>query len=196
MIQIGQGLQVRNRTIKRGSQLSYNVSIGESSNLCILGIIIFLGSYLAFLLVRFWCLSCSTWQDQVHRKRISYGKLLAFWVLEFLRVVLQLRDNTFHHLVFKRESGFHRKTKRHQRGTWEVRNLGEDDWSRGDNQSDLKPGKRVTPILVLKVLQKKVLILDMSLLYLREENSISKYFLQQRYRYVAFSMPKSLVFKN
>ena len=42
-------------------------------------------------------------------------------------------------------------------GTWEVRNLGEDDWSRGDNQSDLKEGKRGIPILVLlKVLQKKV----------------------------------------
>ena len=72
---------------------------------------------------------------------------------------------------------FSEETKRHQRGTWEVRNLGEDDWSRGDNQSDLKEGKRVTPILVfLKVLQKKVLHLDMSLLYLREENSISKCF--------------------
>ena len=55
--------------------------------------------------------------------------------------------------------------------------MGEDDWSRGDNQSDLKEGKRGIPILViLKDLQKKVLNLDMSLLYLREENSISKCF--------------------
>ena len=43
-------------------------------------------------------------------------------------------------------------------GTWEVQNLGEDDWSRGDNQSNLKEGKRGIPILVLlMVLQKKVL---------------------------------------
>ena len=70
--------------------------------------------------------------------------------------------------------------------------MGEDDWSRGDNQSNLKEGKRGIPILVLlKVLQKKVLNLDMSLLYLIEENSISKCFLQQRYRDVVFSMSES-----
>ena len=47
------GLLDRHRTIKRGSRLSFSVSVGESSNLCILAFIIFLGSYLAFLLVRF-----------------------------------------------------------------------------------------------------------------------------------------------
>ena len=40
---------------------------------------------------------------------------------------------------------FPEKTKRHQRGTWEVRNLGEDDWFRGDNQSDLKEGNKGYP---------------------------------------------------
>ena len=41
-------------------------------------------------------------------------------------------------------------------GTWEVQNLGADDWSRGDNQSNLKEGKRGIPVLVfLNVLQNK-----------------------------------------
>ena len=92
---------------------------------------------------------------------------------------------------------FSKETRRQQSGTWEVRNLGEDDWSRGVSQSDLKSRKRVTPILVFdKLLQKKVLNLDMSLLYPREENSISKCFLQQRYRDVVFSMSKIMVFEN
>jgi hypothetical protein len=44
---------IDNRTIKRGSRVSnLSGSIGESSNLCIVGII-FLGSYLAFLYLRF-----------------------------------------------------------------------------------------------------------------------------------------------
>ena len=47
---------------------------------------IFLGSYLAFLLVGFWCLLWSSRQTQVHRKRISYGKLVAFSVLEVCRL--------------------------------------------------------------------------------------------------------------
>ena len=70
------------------------VSFGESSNLCILGII-FLGSYLAFIFVRFWCLSCSSWQDQVVRKRFYFGKLVAFSVEEILLVYLWGRFHTF-----------------------------------------------------------------------------------------------------
>jgi hypothetical protein len=47
------GYRIVSRTIKRGSRVSNLViSFGESSNLYILGII-FLGSYLAFLYVRF-----------------------------------------------------------------------------------------------------------------------------------------------
>ena len=93
---------------------------------------------------------------------------------------------------------FTEETKTHQRGTWEVRKLSEDVWSWGDNQSDLKEGKRGIPILVFSmVLQKKVLNLDMSLLYSREENSISKCFSsKKRYRDVVFSMPKIIVFEN
>ena len=49
---------------------------------------IFLGSYLAFLLVGFWCSLWSSRQAQVHRKRISYGKLVAFSVLEVCRSFL------------------------------------------------------------------------------------------------------------
>ena len=49
---------------------------------------IFLGSYLSFLLVGFWCLLWSSRQTQVHRKRISYGKLVAFSVLEVCRLFL------------------------------------------------------------------------------------------------------------
>jgi hypothetical protein len=47
------GYRIGRRTIKRGSRVSnLIISFGESSNLCILGII-FLGSYLDFIHVRF-----------------------------------------------------------------------------------------------------------------------------------------------
>ena len=49
--------RIGNRTIKRGSQVSFSVSVIESSNICILGII-FIGSYLALIVVWYWCLSC------------------------------------------------------------------------------------------------------------------------------------------
>ena len=62
------GFRIGNRTIKRGSQVSFSVSVVESSNLCIVGII-FIGSYLALIVVWYWCLS---WQGQGHRKRFSY----------------------------------------------------------------------------------------------------------------------------
>jgi hypothetical protein len=51
------GYRIGSRTIKRGSRVSnLIVSFGESSNLCILGII-FIGSYLSFIHVRFWYVS-------------------------------------------------------------------------------------------------------------------------------------------
>ena len=50
--------RIVNRTIKRGSRPSIMiVSFVESSNICILAIV-FIGSYLALLVVWFWCLSC------------------------------------------------------------------------------------------------------------------------------------------
>ena len=56
---LDRGFRIGNRTIKRGSQVSFSVSVVESSNLCILGII-FIGSYLAIIMVWSWCLSCSS----------------------------------------------------------------------------------------------------------------------------------------
>ena len=44
------GFRIGNRTIKRGSQVSFSVSVVESSNLCILDII-FIGSYRSVVLV-------------------------------------------------------------------------------------------------------------------------------------------------
>ena len=93
---------------------------------------------------------------------------------------------------------FLKETRRQQSGTWEVRNLGEDDWSRGDNQSYIKEGKRGIPILVFltSFTKQRFQDMDMFLLYPREDNSISKCFLQQRYRDVVISMLKSIVFEN
>ena len=76
--------RIINCTIMRGSRPSILiVSFVESSNLCILAII-FIGSYLAFIVVWSWCLSCFSWQDQVHRKRISNASSIAFSVLHLL----------------------------------------------------------------------------------------------------------------
>ena len=73
-------------TIKRGSRQSILfVSFVESSNLYILGII-FIGSYLALIVVWSWCLSCLSWQGQVHRKRFSCASSIAFSVLEILLI--------------------------------------------------------------------------------------------------------------
>ena len=48
------GYRIDNRTIKRGSRASILImSSVESSNLCILGIIL-IGSYLALIVVRSW----------------------------------------------------------------------------------------------------------------------------------------------
>ena len=59
MVIVGRpGYRIDNRTIKRGSRVSILiVSFVESSNLCMLGII-FIGSYLALIVVSSWCLSC------------------------------------------------------------------------------------------------------------------------------------------
>ena len=86
MVLVGRpGYRIYSRTIKRDSRVSnLTVSFGESSNLCILGII-FLGSYLAFILVWIWSLSSSPRQAQLHRKRISYASSFAFLMLEFYR---------------------------------------------------------------------------------------------------------------
>ena len=68
-------------SLKRGSRMScLIVSFIESSNLCMVGII-FIGSYLS-IHVKFWCLSCSSGQAQVHQKRISYEKLVGFFYVE------------------------------------------------------------------------------------------------------------------
>ena len=72
------GYRIHSRTIKRGSRPSILiVSFVKSSNLCILAII-FIGSFLALIMVWSWCLSCSSWQSQVHQKHISYASSLAF----------------------------------------------------------------------------------------------------------------------
>ena len=81
------GYRIDSRTIKRGSRPSILiVSFVESSNLYILGII-FIGSYLALIVVWFWCLSCLSWQVQVHQRRLSYGSPIVFLVLEVYRFV-------------------------------------------------------------------------------------------------------------
>ena len=50
--------RIDSRTIKRGSRLSILIVLFvESSNLCILAII-YIGSYLSFIMVWPWCLSC------------------------------------------------------------------------------------------------------------------------------------------
>ena len=58
------GFRTGNRTIKRGSQVSFSVSVVESSNLCILAII-FIGSYLALIVVWYWCLSSHHDKSQI-----------------------------------------------------------------------------------------------------------------------------------
>ena len=81
------GFRIVCRTIKRGSRMSSLIaSFGESSNLCILGII-FLGCYLD--LIHVWIVSLSLFprQAQVHRKRISYAFSIAFSFLRFLPVL-------------------------------------------------------------------------------------------------------------
>ena len=60
--------------------------------------ILFLGSYLAFILVRLE-FGSSPCQALVHRKRVYFGKHVAFFMLKVLPVVLFLRDLTFLHLV-------------------------------------------------------------------------------------------------
>ena len=80
------GYRIDSRTIKRGSRPSIViVSFVESSNLCIYAII-FIGSYLSLFVVWSWCLSCLSWQSQVHRKRFSYASSIAVSVLEILPV--------------------------------------------------------------------------------------------------------------
>src|SRR5664279_4197258 len=82
------GYKIDNITIKRGSRMSnLIVSFVESSNICILSII-FLGSYLTCIYVRFLSLSLSSIQAQVHQKLISYENLIAFLILEVLSVLL------------------------------------------------------------------------------------------------------------
>ena len=78
--------RIDNHTIKRGSRPSILiVSFVERSKLWILGII-FIVSYLALTYVSGWCLSCSSWQAQLLRKRISYASSIVFSVLEILPV--------------------------------------------------------------------------------------------------------------
>ena len=77
------GYRIDSRTIKRGSRPSIViVSFVESSNHCIIGII-FIGSYLALIVVWFWCLSCSSWQDQVHRRLTSYATSVHLYLFLF-----------------------------------------------------------------------------------------------------------------
>src|SRR5664279_3878452 len=89
MILVGRpNYRIDNRSIKRGSRMSnLIVSFVESSNLCILGIIIFLGSYLAFLLMNFG--ACRDLHDKPKFviNRILYETLVAFSVLAFFRFV-------------------------------------------------------------------------------------------------------------
>ena len=63
---------------------------------------IFLGFYVAFLLVGFWCLSWSSWQAQVLRKRISYGKLAAFSCWKFHRFIPE--ESSTHSFVCQLDS--------------------------------------------------------------------------------------------
>ena len=68
------GYMIDSRTIKRGSRPSILfVSFVESSNLCIIGII-FIGTYLALIIVWSWCLSYLSWQGQVWGPRTSSPK--------------------------------------------------------------------------------------------------------------------------
>ena len=78
--------RIDSRTIKRGSRPSILfISFVESSNLCIIGII-FIGSYLALIMVWSWCLSCLSCQGQVHRKQDWVASSIAFSVVEILPV--------------------------------------------------------------------------------------------------------------
>ena len=81
------GFRIGNRTIKRGSQVSFSILFVESSNICIIGII-FIGSYLSLIVVWSWSLSCLSWQGQGHRKRFSYVFPIEFSVSEILPVHL------------------------------------------------------------------------------------------------------------
>ena len=90
------GLLDRYRTIKRGSRLSFSVSVGESSNHCILGISSFLVLIWFFSLLGLWCLLWSSWQAQVLRKRISYGKLVAFSGWKYHRFIREESSTPSH----------------------------------------------------------------------------------------------------
>ena len=100
------GYMIDSRSIKRGSRPSILiVSFVKSSNLCILGII-FIGSYLALIVVCSWCLSCLSWQGQVHRKRFSYASSLAFSVLEIFAGPSVRKVSLFHLLAKSPLPGF------------------------------------------------------------------------------------------
>jgi hypothetical protein len=91
--------RIGSRTIKRGSQVSNLIILfGESSNLCILSII-FLGSYLGFIHVRFYSLWLFPWQALAHQKQISRETLIAFLVFGGFTSLYLKRGKTFHHLV-------------------------------------------------------------------------------------------------
>ena len=80
------GYRIDSRTIKRGSRPSIVIlSFVDSSNLYIHAII-FISYYLDLIMVWSCCLSCSSWQGQVHRKRFSYASPIAILVLEILSV--------------------------------------------------------------------------------------------------------------
>ena len=64
----------------------------------------FIRSSCCVLDVGFWCLSCSSWQAQVLRKRFYFGKLLAFSVAEILPVRLWGKSHT---LLSFQQSWFH-----------------------------------------------------------------------------------------
>ena len=82
------GYRIDSRTIKGGSRVSsLIVSFVESSNHCILGII-FLGSCLAFLYVRFGAYGHLHDKLKFTENGISYASSLAFSVLEILSVLL------------------------------------------------------------------------------------------------------------
>jgi hypothetical protein len=91
------GYRIGSHTIKRDSRVgNFIVPFGESSNLCIIGII-FLGFYLAFLYVRFYSLWLSSLKSQAHLKQISDKKWLRFLCWRFYMFVFN-REVTFIHL--------------------------------------------------------------------------------------------------
>jgi hypothetical protein len=99
MFVVRPGYRIGSRTIERGSRVgNLIVSFEESSNLCILSII-FLGSYLGFIHVRFYNLCLFPWQALAHKKRISREKLIIVLVFGGFTSLYLKRGKTFDHLV-------------------------------------------------------------------------------------------------